>query len=84
MKNLNYFLAGILFVSLISAGTVSKTTIVPATPKSVCVKTFFGVDAEHKIKDFILQKSKEGWILKSHSLAGGNSYYRGVVVMEKY
>jgi len=83
MKNLNYFLTGILFVSLISAGTVSKTTIVPATPKSVCVKTFYG-DAEDKIKSFILQKSKEGWILKSHSLAGGDAYYRGIVVMEKY
>jgi hypothetical protein len=84
MKNLNYFLTGILFVLLISAGTVSKTTVVPATPKSVFVKTFFGDNAEDKIKAFILQESKKGWILKPHSLAGGDMYYRGIVVMEKY
>jgi hypothetical protein len=40
MKNLFYFLLGVMFVALISATTVSIMTVQPAKPKLTMVEYF--------------------------------------------
>jgi len=81
MKNLFYFLLGVMFVALISATTVSIMTVRPATPKSVLV---FGEEHSQRscvksIKEYV----KQGYIVKS--VAGTSQYGMSwIVVMEKY
>jgi len=85
MKNLFYFLLGLIFVSLISATTVSVMTIKPEKPKSVIVKpirAMFGI--ENDIAKFVEQKVKEGYIVKSISIIDDENWSKGVIVMEKY
>lgn len=81
MKNAIYFVAGILFIALISATTISVITVKPAMPKKVVIySTQYGSD---DIKFFIREKTKAGYIVKS--LAGTSQYgYNWIVIMEKY
>jgi hypothetical protein len=81
MKNTIYFIAGILFTALISAGTISVMTVKPATPKGVIVLTtdIGSSTIEADIKEYV----RKGYILKS---LAGNSKHGGswIAVMEKY
>jgi hypothetical protein len=81
MKKAFYFMLGIALIILTSATTVSVMTVKPATPKHFIVKHFYETE---KQSSFIGNMMKKGWILKSQSLAGGDSYIYGIVVMEKY
>ena len=85
MKNLFYFIAGVFFVTLISATTVSVMTVKPQTPKSTIVKpirAMFGI--EDDIATYVKQKIKEGYVVKSIAIIDDESWSKGVIVMEKY
>lgn len=83
MKKLLYITLGITLVFITSATTVNIMTVKPANPKYISVKEF--TSSEHREQGKYINKMlKEGWILKSQVLAGGDSYYYGIVVMEKY
>ncbi len=61
MKNLFYFITGVLFITLISATTVSVMTVKPTTPKVTIVKDFRAMyGLEQEMRNFILSKIKEG------------------------
>jgi hypothetical protein len=79
MKTLIYFIAGVLFVTLISATTVSVMTVKPATPKSTVVfyKTW---GDELKTMNKIQQYVKEGYIYR----ASIETDTRAIIIMEKY
>jgi hypothetical protein len=79
MKNLFYFLLGVMFVALISATTVSIMTVQPAKPKAVLV---FSENCKFDCVEKIKQYTKEGYIVKC--VAGTNNYRDWIVVMEKY
>jgi hypothetical protein len=84
MKNVFYTMLGIALIVLTSATTISVMTVKPAVPKYFIVMTFDGnsyVDSQAK---FIRKKMREGWVLKSQSLAGTQYTLHGIVVMEKY
>lgn len=81
MKQITYFIAGILFIALISATTISVMTVKPATPKGVVVLTSdSGIsDIELSIKEYV----KKGYIVKS--VAGTSQYGMSwIAIMEKY
>ena len=82
MKNLFYFIAGVLFITLISATTVSIMTVKPALPKSTIVFSDDYREDEFigKIKTYI----KQGYIVKSISGSGKQYTDTWIVVMEKY
>lgn len=85
MKNLFYFIAGVLFITLISATTVSIMTVKPATPKATIVKDFRAVyGLEQEMRTFILSKVKEGYIVKSVSMMDDETFSKGIIVLEKY
>lgn len=79
MKKFFYFIAGVLFVALISATTVSVMTIKPANPKLVIVKFIKNDDVESEIISYY----KKGFILKSASTVG-TSGATTLITMEKY
>ena len=77
-KSILSFFAGICLVILTAAAT-GITEVKPANPKFIAMDYFWSVQAA---KDYIVKKSREGFVLKTCS-----SDYRGlglVVVMEKY
>lgn len=77
MKNLIYFIAGVLFVTLISATTVSVMTVKPVTPKNTIVVSGWSLaDLKNNMKPYL----KSGYIVKDISVGEGCR----VVVMEKY
>jgi len=82
MKNLFYFIAGVLFITLISATTVSIMTVKPARPKATIV--FSNDYTEEEFMDKIKTYVKQGYIVKS--IAGSGKQYTDtwIVVMEKY
>ena len=85
MKNLFYFIAGVLFITLISATTVSVMTVKPQTPKSTIVKpirAMFGI--ENDIADYVKSMVKQGYVVKSIAIIDDESWSKGVIVMEKY
>lgn len=85
MKNLFYFIAGVFFVTLISAGTVSVMTVKPQTPKSTIVKpirAMFGI--EEDIANYVKAMVKQGYVVKSIAIIDDESWSKGVIVMEKY
>jgi hypothetical protein len=85
MKNLFYFIAGVLFITLISATTVSIMTVKPATPKSVLIKSFWSYSGiQEDVEKFIKNSVKQGYIVKTVSVSSDTNYQRAVVVMEKY
>jgi hypothetical protein len=76
MKNLFYFIAGVLFITLISATTISIMTIKPIAPKDVIVLSDYYI----KINPQIISYTKQGYIVKT--MVGNSS---GItIVMEKY
>ena len=82
MKNLFYFIAGVLFVTLISATTVSIMTVKPAKPTStICFTTNY-----QSVSSKIISYSKGGYSVKF--ISGITDRYEGqnfvTVVMEKY
>ena len=85
MKNLFYFIAGVIFITLISATTVSVMTVKPQTPKLFIVQNFNFEDNSKPVSRFIQKKLKEGWILKQVS-GSNDGQYRScwIVVLEKY
>ncbi len=83
MKTITYFFGGILFMTLISATTVSLMTIKPARPQSTVIKTFR--DSEiYDVDDFVKGWVKRGFIVKSITLAERPSDIHCIVVLEKY
>ena len=85
MKNLFYFIAGVFFVTLISAGTVSVITVKPQTPKSTIVKpirAMFGIEEE--IANYVKAMVKQGYVVKSIAIIDDENWSKGVIVMEKY
>jgi hypothetical protein len=79
MKNLFYFLLGVMFVALISATTVSIMTVQPAKPKAVLA---FSENSKFDCVEKIKQYTKEGYIVKC--VTGTNNHGDWIVVMEKY
>lgn len=85
MKKAFYFVLGIAFVILTSAGTVSVMTVKPAQPKLFMVKTFIYKQDSREIGIFIKEQMKKGWILKEVEGANDGQYdSTWLVVMEKY
>ena len=85
MRNAVYFIAGILFVTLISATTVSIMTVKPAIPKATIVKYFDNdYDFVEELPKFIKQKIKEGYIVKTVSISSRRYERNAIVVLEKY
>ena len=85
MKNIFYFIGGVFFITLISATTVSVMTVKPQVPKSTIVKpirAMFGI--ENDIADFVKEKVKQGYVVKSIAIIDDESWSKGVIVMEKY
>ncbi len=83
MKTLGYFFGGILFMTLISATTVSLMTIKPAKPTSTVIKTF--KDSQiYDVDDFVKWWVKRGFIVKSITLAERQGDKDCIVVLEKY
>ena len=84
MKKAFYFVLGIAFVILTSAGTVSIMTVKPEKPKSV---TSFVGDIK-QCSERILKYSQKGYVVKfitqSQSSALSDDYIKCLVVMEKY
>jgi len=82
MKNLFYFINGVLFITLISATTVPIMTVKPVTPKTTVV--FSDDYTEDEFMDKIKTYVKKGYIVKS--IAGSGRQYTDtwIVVMEKY
>jgi hypothetical protein len=77
MKNTIYFIAGILFTALISAGTISVMTVKPATPRhTIVVSGWTTYEINYNMKPYI----QKGYVVKN--LAVGDGFR--VVVMEKY
>lgn len=81
MKNLIYFFAGIILVTLVSATTVSVMTIKPETPKGIVV---FSGDDDY-CKSTTIYYSKKGYIFK-HSSQSASKYGNPTifVIMEKF
>jgi len=78
MRQILSFFAGVCLVMLTAAAT-GITEVKPVTPKSVVSKAF-NYNSFSSMNSFILEKSKQGYILHTiHSNA-----YGGIVVMEKY
>lgn len=86
MKNyILSFILGVTFTILVAAGTQSITISQPAMPKQVFTKSFRAVyGLENDIKEFIDQKVKEGWIVKSVAMMDDETLSKGIVVLEKY
>ena len=85
MKNLFYFIAGVFFVTLISASTISVMTVKPQTPKLTIVKpirAMFGI--ENDIADYVKSMVKQGYVVKSIAIIDDESWSKGVIVVEKY
>lgn len=80
MKNLLYLFLGIFAVIAISATTVNVMTVKPAIPKVVLVDGFEG---NKEVIKFVRNGYEKGYQLK-HIYTPNSSYYRYIVVMEKY
>lgn len=82
MKN---FILGCLFILLTAAGTVSIMTVKPAKPKSVLIKSFTYQGDSDNVAEYVRQKIRSGYILKSVDGANDGQYNSTwIVVMEKY
>lgn len=86
MKNLIYFIAGILFVTLLSVTTINGTVrVVPEKPRTTFVKAFNnGSYTADYMQRCIVQKIKEGYIVKSTSISLRPGEGIGLLIMEKY
>jgi hypothetical protein len=86
MKNtITSFLLGILTIISIGAVTNSINIVQPKKPIHTEVKSFRAMYyLEKDIKEYIDQKVKEGYIVKSVAIMDDETYSKGIVVMEKY
>jgi len=85
MRKLFYFIAGVIFVTLISATTVSVMTVKPQKPKITLVQYFRMQEDAENIKNYISKMIKSGWQLKEVEGANDGKYASTwIVVMEKY
>ena len=85
MKNLFYFIAGVFFITIISATTVSVMTVKPAVPKSTIVKSFRTMyRMEDDIEEYINTMVKNDYVVKSVAMMNDGSRSNGIVVVEKY
>ena len=82
MKNAFYFIAGVLFITLISATTVSIITVKPSLPKATII--FSNDYREDEFIDKIKTYVKQGYVVKSIAGAGKQYTDTWIVVMEKY
>jgi hypothetical protein len=79
------FLLGVLSIISIGAVTNTFTIVQPQRPKVTEVKSFRAMYyLEKDIKEYIDQKVKEGFIVKSVTMMDDETYSKGIVVMEKY
>jgi len=83
------YIAAIVAAALtlgVAAGSKESLVITkPATPKHTIVKDFramFGLEKE--MQKYILQKVKEGYVVKTIALMDDESWSKGIVVLEKY
>lgn len=76
---------GITLIMLTSATTVSVMTVKPAKPKLTLVKSFWSENNSEQVAEYIKNKIKNGYILKSIEGANDGKYHSTwIVVMEKY
>ena len=80
MKNLFYFIAGIIFITLISATTASVMTVEIKKPKFTVVDIVSNSEVEDYIKNYI----KKGYVVKSCSITADRSGGSTLVIMERY
>lgn len=86
MKNniLSFILGCILIVFVSAQGNLTQV-FAPKTPKAVVVKSFRTYAyLEKEMKEYIDQKVKEGYIVKSVAMMEMETWSKGIVVMEKY
>jgi hypothetical protein len=80
MKNLFYFILGVIFITLISATTVSVMTVKIKKPKYTVVKIVENYEVENYIKNCI----KKGYVVKSCSITADRNGGSSLVIMEQY
>lgn len=79
MKHLLTFLAGIVFVSLISAGTATVMTVKLQQPKSVVID----IVATEDVVSYIRRYVKQGYVVKTCSASSSDNRSQ-LVILEKY
>lgn len=85
MKNVLYFLAGVMFIMLVSATTVSVMTVKPQMPKETLVKAFRDrLNIEENVSKFIISKAHEGYIVKTVTMTDDGYQQRAIIILEKY
>ena len=80
MKNLFYFILGVIFITLISATTVNIMTVKIQKPKYTVVDMVRNYEVEDYIKNYI----KKGYVVKSCSITADRSGGSTLVIMEYY
>ena len=80
MKNLFYFMLGVIFITLISATTVNIMTVKIQKPKYTVVDIVRNYEVEDYIKNYI----KKGYVVKSCSITADSSGGSTLVIMEYY
>jgi hypothetical protein len=84
-NNLLPFILGCAFILLISAQGNLTQIFQPKKPTIVEVKSFRTMFfIEKDIKNYIDQKVKEGFIVKSVAMMDDEDWSKAIVVMEKY
>jgi len=88
MKNsILLFLLGIFVTISFAATQISRvvTQIQPITPKSTIVESFHNMyGVEDSVKQFVISKVRQGYIVKTIAISEYQDWQRAVVVMEKY
>jgi hypothetical protein len=87
MKTVLITIASILvFVLVMAASTQQPTTVcVPAHPKATIVKSFRSLMClEGDMRQWIEDRVKEGYVVKSVAMMDDETFSKGIVVMEKY
>lgn len=74
----------LLFIILSGQKSTNQIEVVPAKPKSVIIKTFHNRDVTDDMKNFIMLKVKEGYIVKETSIGASQYAFRGIIILEKY
>lgn len=80
MKNVLFFLLGLILMVGVSATTVSVMTIKPATPVTTVAFTESSTEAPAKILNY----SNKGFVVVDMAGVGSGSYRQVTVVMARY
>ena len=84
-NNILSFILGCTLIVFVSAQGNLTQVFAPKTPKAVVVKSFRAyVYIEREMKEYIDQKVKEGYIVKSVAMMDDQTWSKAIVVMEKY